>query len=90
LGTGPRLALHHRADLDGAAHPGDRDPRRERDRRVEVRRVVDVVAVELGPSLDGWSLGDERLSAAYADGRRGAGGLELVAVEYGGLRESEW
>ena len=58
LGTGPLLALDHRAYLDGPAHPGDGDPRRERDRRGEVRRVVDVVAVELGPCLDGRALGD--------------------------------
>ena len=80
-GTRPSLALHQRADFDGPAHPGDGDPRREHDRRVEVWRVVDVVAVDLGPSLDGGTLGDLGLPAVHADGRRRVRGLELVAIQ---------
>jgi len=34
-GSWPSLALQHRAHLDGPAEPGDRDPCREGDRRVE-------------------------------------------------------
>src|SRR4029077_7293204 len=81
-GTRPSLALHHRAHLDGAAEPGGGDPCRQRDRRVEGWCVVDVVAIELGSRLDGGALGNLRLSALHADGRRRASGLELVAVEY--------
>src|SRR5215472_12423948 len=44
--------------------------------------VVDVVAVEVRSRLDGGALGDLRLSAIHADGRRRTGSLELVAVEY--------
>ena len=53
LGTGPSLALQHRADLNGPAEPGNRDPCREHGRRVEARRVEDVVAVQLASRLDG-------------------------------------
>src|SRR5690349_7152646 len=75
-------ALDHGADLDRAAHAGDRDPRREPDRRVEIRRVEDVVAVNSCGVFGAGAVADERLSVVHADGLSVAWGHELVAVEH--------
>src|SRR5689334_13612629 len=80
----PRLTLQHRADLDGRAETGGRDSLRERDRGVEVRRVVEVVPVQLASGRHGRALADARLPAVDADRRRRTGGLQLVAVEHAG------
>ena len=74
--------IYDAPDLDAAIAFAARIPVARMGGTVEVRRIVDVIAVKLGSRADGGTLGDLRRSIVHADGRRRAGGRQLVAVEH--------
>src|SRR5438876_559840 len=77
--------LHDGPNLDRAAHPHRRDPRREDDGLVEVLRLHDEVATELLLRLGERAVRRDRLTVLAPHGGRRAGRLQRIARQEGTL-----
>ena len=73
-----RLPLDQRPHLDGAAHPGRRNPRGDVERHVEVVGLDEEEAAHVLLRVDERAVGEERLTVLDAHGRGGVDRLQLL------------
>jgi hypothetical protein len=76
-----RLPLHQRPNLDRTAHPRGRDPRGNRERRVEIVRLDHDEAADVLLRVHERTIGEKRLPVLNAHGRRRLDRLQLPAAD---------